>query len=139
MTLARLPIFIFDLLPTFCPPALNIASTKKWRWPDFFLTCPRPPSTYYLPTCNVIPTEEWRRPNIGRSVRSWHVFKKLFNNLSQMITTTCIACFRPMPLQILNKLHHTALGCPFLGSFIITVVTIFVIIFHESAFTVTIT
>ena len=44
-----------------------------------------------------------------------------------------------MTLQIPNKLHRTAIGCPFLVSCIILVVFIFVIIFHESAFTVTIT
>ena len=109
MTLARLPIFIFDLLPTFCPPASNVIPKKKWRWPDFSW-----PAQITYPHN----TPSRQKNDVGPiSVSSWHGFKKFFSNLSQMITTTCITCLRPLALQIANKLHRTALGCPFLVSF----------------------
>ena len=153
---------------TFCPAAFDVTPMKKWRWPDsqyssstYCRPCARLHWTSHRRRNDVDPTfslpaQDPLRPiiyphatsfrqrnDVGRTSVGPYVLdtclKSFLATFHKMITTTCIACFRPMPLRILNKLHRTALECPFLGSFIITVVTIFVIIFHESAFTVTIT
>ena len=94
---------ILDLFPTFCPPALNVAPTVKWRWPDrpnihlrpipdllparivlrtdkemtYTRLFPDLPKTYSRPITYPHKTSPRQRNDVGpTSVRSWHGFER---------------------------------------------------------------
>ena len=127
---------------TYCRPFARLHWTSHRRRNDVDTTFSWRAQDPIRPIIYAHTTPSRQRNDVGPTTVGPYVLNpclNFFGNLSEMITATCITCFWPMPLQIPNKLHRTGLGCPFLVSFIITVVIIFVIIFHESAFTVTIT